>query len=92
MFKRIKALFTLESRVDAAVSSHIEKIESYIKALEESVKKKDDDLAKTINRVKADMTARMSKIEVLFADELEAKEKERDQKVREARARALGNG
>jgi len=44
-----------------------------------------------LGQAKSELHGRLTKLEVFFADEIKAKELIRDEKVREARAKALGH-
>ena len=89
MFKRFRSLFGLESRLSNAVQNALLATSGEIKGYCKANEGRFNDYAKLIDKMSMEFNQRMSRIEVLFAEELAAKEKARDtlicEKKREAR-------
>jgi len=85
MLAKIRALFSLEKRLGDGLQGHLQAIsisqKDQIAALQEQVRS----ATKLIEQLKGDFNYRLSKFEVLFADELAAKEAERDEFVKQKR-------
>ena len=89
MFKRLRSLFGLEKRLLGEVQSRLIATSDEIKGYCHVNDTRFTDYAKLIDKMGAEFNQRMSRIEVLFGEELSAKEKARDilicEKRREAR-------
>ena len=89
MFKRLRSLFGLEKRLLGEVQSRLIATSGEIKAYCHANDSRFNDYAKLIDKMSMEFNQRMSRIEVLFSEELAAKEKARDilicEKRREAR-------
>jgi len=85
MFKRIKKLFSSEERLSNAFGQELGKIVHKIEVNDDDLRKKLHEVQAGISHINSKMNERMSKIEVLFADEMAEKERQRDAKVKAAR-------
>ena len=81
MFKRLKALFSLEDRLAVSLQAGLQ--DSVVRF--QVVEKELIALRGQLDQIEAKTNERLSKIEVLFAEELEAKMKARDAAVKERR-------
>ena len=82
IFERISLLFSLEERLADIFRAQNEKL----KQMEKTI----GDHAGRNQALHSGVNSKLSRIEVLFADELTEKEKARDERVREARKHSIG--
>lgn len=90
MFKKLKSLFSLEARLISGVGVEISKLQREVDASQAKLKQSVVDQGQSLNKVRAEILERLSKIEVLFADEIDGKEKLRIEKIRAARKKEIG--
>jgi hypothetical protein len=84
MFK----LFGLESKIVAAVGSLLERFQQDVAGKFMAHDKRITISIAQFDKLKMEMTSRLSRLEVLFADELLAKEKARDLLVKKKRLKS----
>lgn len=79
MFKKIKKLLSIEDRLQFILNEASSRIQKKLDEVTDQL----FNIEKMSDKIKAEFNERMSRFEVLFKDELEEKEKKRDEIVKE---------
>lgn len=86
MFKKLRSLFSLENRLTNELQSKLNMGSAHVEQQLSVFSKSVSAGTQQVDKLQADMNRRLSRLEVLFADELAVKEKENVQKIKESRA------
>lgn len=89
MFKKLKALWNVEQTMMRRVQAKLNEASTNVQELLDDQQAQIKTCYNFNNKTRAELAERLSKIEVLFADELKQKEKERDERVRKAQREAM---
>jgi len=85
MFKKLLKIFTIEERLTSSLQLSLNGASQHLIGRLALFEKRIADNANHHDKVRSELNARLSRLEVLFAQELEAKEKARDELVKEKR-------
>ena len=85
MFRKLRSIWSLETRLMNAIGNELSKAYDDVKKENAQLKQQLVNHNAVLSKIRADVSERMSKIEVLFEEEIKLKEAIRADKVREAR-------
>jgi hypothetical protein len=88
MIGRIKRLFSLEGNLQRLLNSASVRVEKELDQVKTQLRNNE----KVMERIRSDFNERLTRIEVLFADELKDKEQARDALIRERNKQRFTNG